>query len=321
MHVTTYTPELRRMLTEGTGQLAHPLRLRLTDRLLATQASDGGFPGRLGSSDLYYAGFAARSAGLLEIEKSSFWEGLWTFLYRGDHVIADVAQAVSALLVRSELDRAGRKACCPDSEKRFIDGTLSVVERFRHPDGGYAKRIGGPVSTYHTFLAALCFESAGRPLSEPDRIGELVLRHRGREGGFSDVVSDEVEGTNATAAAVSLLELLDALDGQVARDARDFLIRQQRDDGGFAASPGTPAADLMSTFTALLTLVRLDAKQTVRMGAVGRYVKKLALPEGGFAGAVGDRTGDIEYLYYGLGTLALLARHVARAKPVQERIP
>ena len=66
----------------------------------------------------------------------------------------------------------------------------------------------------------------------------------------------------------------------------------------------------MSTFTGLVTLVDLGAVPDVRLADVGRYVKSLAAPSGGFVGAKGDNASDMEYTYYGLGTLALLAEQV-----------
>jgi len=315
--LTTYVSELREMLAEGVEGVSSGLRDRVSGWLVSGQRADGGFAGPRGASDLYYAGFASRLAGILGLTEARFWDGLWKFLYQSQRAVRDIPEAVSALLLKRELDGVGRKACCPGSERLFIEGALLAVEGFRCADGGYSKTRGGPASAYHTFLAALCFELAERPMPGTEGIGEVLGGHRGPGGGYSDVVVGEasaVEGTNATAAVVSLLSMFGRLDGETAEGAQAFLRSQQRADEGFAATPTAPMADLMSTFTGLLTLVRLGGASSVKLGGVGRYVKSLVLADGSFGASIGDRTGDVEYGYYGLGTLSLLAREVARVR-------
>ncbi|HUV38803.1 MAG TPA: prenyltransferase/squalene oxidase repeat-containing protein, partial [Planctomycetota bacterium] len=119
------------------------------------------------------------------------------------------------------------------------------------------------------------------------------------------------EGTNPTAAALGILSTLDALDATTARRARTFLVSMQRADGGFAATPGAPVSDLMSSFTALAALGDTGSLEDVRLGDLGRYVKGLALEPGGFRGSPADEATDVEYTYYGLGVLALLAEAAA----------
>jgi geranylgeranyl transferase type-2 subunit beta len=54
-----------------------------------------------------------------------------------------------------------------------------------------------------------------------------------------------------------------------------------------------------------LTLADLGALNEIDVPAVHRYAKQLEQPDGGFLGAVWDHAADVEYTFYGLGTLAL----------------
>ena len=140
-------------------------------------------------------------------------------------------------------------------------------------------------------------------MSAPDETRRLVLSRRSPAGGFADTLETETPGTNPTAAGVGLLRILDALDQRAAA----FLLAQQRPDGGFAAHPAAPVSDLLSTFTALVALADAGAIRRARLADVGRFVQRLALPSGGFAPVLADDSSDVEYTFYGLGSLALLA--------------
>jgi geranylgeranyl transferase type-2 subunit beta len=81
----------------------------------------------------------------------------------------------------------------------------------------------------------------------------------------------------------------------------------QTDEGGLRANTRIPIADLLSTFTGTLTLADLGASDMIDRGAARRYVDSLELEPGGFRGAEWDPAHDVEYTFYGLGALALLA--------------
>jgi geranylgeranyl transferase type-2 subunit beta len=72
------------------------------------------------------------------------------------------------------------------------------------------------------------------------------------------------------------------------------------------ANTRIPLADLLSTFTGLLTLIDLDGASEIDVEACGRYAQALEQPEGGFRGGLWDEASDVEYTFYGLGTLALV---------------
>jgi geranylgeranyl transferase type-2 subunit beta len=55
----------------------------------------------------------------------------------------------------------------------------------------------------------------------------------------------------------------------------------------------------------MLTLADLGALDEVDTDAALRYVQSLQQPSGGFLGAAWDEVVDVEYTFYGLGSLAL----------------
>jgi geranylgeranyl transferase type-2 subunit beta len=81
----------------------------------------------------------------------------------------------------------------------------------------------------------------------------------------------------------------------------------QTSEGGLRANTRIPIADLLSTFTGVLTLVDLDGLDAIDKSAVRRYVTQRQRDDGGYFGAAWDQAVDVEYTFYGLGTAALLA--------------
>jgi geranylgeranyl transferase type-2 subunit beta len=63
----------------------------------------------------------------------------------------------------------------------------------------------------------------------------------------------------------------------------------------------------LSTFTGAWTLADLGAIDQLDLVAVKPFVESLQWDHGGFQAAAWDVTTDVEYTFYGLGCLALLA--------------
>ena len=134
------------------------------------------------------------------------------------------------------------------------------------------------------------------------------------EGGFREIRVSKRASTNPTAAAIATLSMLDGLEEEFAQGAVDFLCEMQNDEGGFRANTRIPIADLLSTFTSLVALGDLGAIAEVNIPAVEKFAASLKHEDGGFLGAAWDEKCDVEYSFYGLGTLALCA---IRDQPIQ----
>jgi geranylgeranyl transferase type-2 subunit beta len=303
-----YLARLTLRLADGTSRLSDETRERHAGFLASQQLPDGGFPGRDGPSDLYYTGFALRGLAILGALDGSLAERATSFL-RGrlteKTTLVDLASLVMGGIL---METATGGDPFAEANPRWRDAMAEALEGFRRDDGGYAKAAeGGVSSTYYTFLVLICRELIERPPPRPADLVRFLYSRRQEDGGFLEISAMKRSGTNPTAAAVASLSLLDALTDDAAASAAEFLGSMQTEEGGLRANTRIPIADMLSTFTGLVSLVDLGATGAIDLPAVRRFALELELPSGGFHAALWDPGFDAEYSFYGLGTLALLA--------------
>jgi geranylgeranyl transferase type-2 subunit beta len=302
-----YLRQLTLRLAAGVLQLPEAVRELHADFLRSRQRSDGGFPGREGDSDLYYTGFALRSLFLLGELSGPVADLAADFLRRRRQPEQNVLDLLSLVYGATLLEWSAGLDVCGDETPPWQDAIARSLQSLRRDDGGYAKtREGGAGSTYHSFLVALCLQLLGRPLPQPERLVEFIRSQQCDGGGFRDVRAAKRAGTNPTAAAIGVLKLLDALDDGIAQDTIGFLSDMQSREGGLLANTRIPVADLLSTFTGVVTLADLGGLDAINRSAALRFARSLETPQGGFRGAAWDPDADVEYTFYGLGCLALL---------------
>ncbi|HZV07216.1 MAG TPA: prenyltransferase/squalene oxidase repeat-containing protein [Gemmataceae bacterium] len=307
-----YLLSLTLRLADGISRLPAKVRARHADYLRAAQNADGGFSGREGGSDLYYTGFALRGLAVLDSLTPAIAERAGDYL-RGcltqqTSVIDFFSLLYSCVLVQL----AGGPDVLAGSSPDWPDRVAEMLERFRTSDGGYAKTIGSASgSTYHTFLVALCYQLLGRQLPRLADVVRFVASRRREDGGYVEIAPMRRGGTNPTAAAVGLLQLAKDEMPQALEEVRGeviaFLAGMASPEGGLRANGRAPLADLLSTFTAAWTLEQLGGLQHLDEEQLWRYAESLERPEGGFHGGLWDEGHDVEYTFYGLGVLALLA--------------
>src|SRR6185437_8059937 len=156
------------------------------------------------------------------------------------------------------------------------DAVCTTLERLRRSDGGYAKTDEGQSSsTYQSFLVVLCLQLLDRPLVEPERLAAFAKSRQRDDGGFVEIGPMKNSGTNPTAAAIGLLKILDACDNEIRENTLDFLANMQTDEGGLRANTRIPLADVLSTFTGLLTLADLNALTEIDVTAARKFVESL----------------------------------------------
>jgi len=304
----SYLGNLTLRLAAGAGRLPQETRVRHVAYLADAQNADGGFSARQGPSDLYYTGFALRALAILgELDEPMSARAAGFLKQRLEQQLPGIdflSLVTGAVLVEMATGVDVFAEASRDRRQSVID----FFERFRRGDGGYAKTPrGGQGSTYHTFLVAACKQMVGAPLDEAEQMAEMVRSRRREDGGFVEIGVIRHSGTNPTAAAIGLLQMLDSLDEPTRRAVAEFLARMQNQEGGLRANPRIPVADLLSTFTGLVALAGVDAVSAIDTAAVLRFVKSLEQPRGGFRAGAFDHAVDVEYTFYGLGTLALLA--------------
>src|SRR5438105_791707 len=303
-----YLTRLTNRLLDGIERLPTEVRERNTAYLLEAQNPDGGFSGREGGSDLYYTGFALRSLAVLQSLNPEVCTKAAGFLKQRMTGSAGVVDFFSLVVCCYLVPIGGGPDVLADAPPDWRERVASTLETFRTPDGGYGKTPGAPHgSTYTSFLVALCLQLLGKELPGPERLTAFVKARRRDDGGYVEISAMRRSGTNPTAAGVGLLQILGALDDEARFAVANFLAGLPSPfEGGLRANDRIPAADLLSTFTGGWTLDQLGCANKLDWERVRSYAEGCERPAvGGFRGGLWDDRTDVEYTFYGLGTLAL----------------
>jgi geranylgeranyl transferase type-2 subunit beta len=300
-----YLTRLTIRLLEGVERLPVDLRERHAAYLRAAQNPDGGFSGRTGDSDLYYTGFALRSLAVLQALDAEICGRAAGYLRERMAGSASVVDFFSLVVSCYLVPLGGGPDVLAQAPEDWRDRVTLALESFRSPDGGYGKTPGAPYgSTYTSFLVALCYELLGRPIPLPERLVQFVQSRRRPDGGFVEISAMKRSGANPTAAAVGLLHLLGALDDASRAGVIGFVAAlPSLLEGGLRANDRIPVADLLSTFTGGWTVDQLSGD--LDWAALRSYAEGCERQIGGFRGGLWDEEADVEYTFYGLGTLAL----------------
>ena len=300
----SYLVDLIVRLGTGLEQLAPTRREVHLQWYRSQQQPDGGFAGREGGSDLYYTAFAVRAMGVLGGLVDPWAKEVAEFLRAAKQQDASVIDLISLVLAARQLEMAAGRQVLPERGP-WIDLLIAKLESLRTDDGGYAKSADGRAgSTYQTFLTLLAYELLDAQPTQPGAAIDFLRNQRREDGGYVEIRAMRRSGVNPTAAAVAALQILQAEPSDV-EDLVDFIADLQNDEGGFCANTRIPAADLLSTFTALQTLQQLQRIDAVNLSAVQQFAAALEQPTGGFVAAAWDDVADVEYAFYGLGALAL----------------
>jgi geranylgeranyl transferase type-2 subunit beta len=304
---------LTQRLAIGLQDLEPQRASRHADFILRFQQANGGFSGRAGGADLYYTSFAVRTLALLNALDRDRCQSIAEYL-RGAATIGryNLIDLVSWFYSMITVQLAGNLGAYEGDVETLADEVCAALESFRRLDGGYAKtHEGGVGSTYHTFLAALCYELLGRSLPDSSGVVGFFLSRRREDGGFVEIAQMKRSGTNPTAAAAVMLNRFEAMDSQTASGVGLYLTQVRGLEGGFRSNTQIPFCDLLSTFTGLLTANELQQANQIDAASIRRFAEQLEQADGGFRGAAWDQEADPEYTFYGLGVLALLQAPVA----------
>ena len=307
--VEPYLTRLTTRLLDGIERLPADVRERNTRYLLEAQNPDGGFSGREGGSDLYYTGFALRSLAVLQALNPDVCGNAANFLRTRMSGSAGVVDLFSLVVSCYLVPLGGGPDVLADAPPDWRDRVAATLETFRAPDGGYGKVPAAPHgSTYTSFLVTLCLQLLDRPNPEAGKLAAFVKSRRRADGGYVEISAMKRSGTNPTAAGVGVLQILGELDDDAKAGTADFLAALPSPfEGGLRANDRIPAADLLSTFTGGWTLDQLGFAPKLDWDAVRGYAEGCAKEVGGFRGGLWDDRTDVEYTFYGLGTLALAA--------------
>lgn len=311
--MSEYLRVLNDRLAVSLARLPQSLRERHAQYLASKQNPDGGFIGRDTESDLYYTGFALRGLAVLDALSPEICQRAGEFLRGCLTKQASVVDFFSFLYACVLVQASSGLDVLAGSAEDWPSRVAAELGNFRTKDHGYNKSPGAASgSTYHTFLVGLCFELLGKKLPNADDVIRFVEARRRDDGGYVEVSAMRRSGTNPTAAAIGLLHLLKGRD--LPKDEVEptiaYLAEMPSMEGGLRANDRIPLADLLSTFTGCWTLAQLNALDRIKPRQAYHYVQSLERPEGGFLGGVWDEASDVEYTFYGLGSLALLHEFV-----------
>lgn len=310
---------LRDDIREGLAKTSPDFRARHTAWILAQQCPEGGFANRRGKVDLYYTGFALRSLSALnELSASVATKAVEWLLAIGHSpdavrlrqpqgAFCDTVQAASWWDAVILCEEAAARKCMDEAERlRLQSLTFQRIESMRRADGGYAKtNIETHGSLYHTFLAASLHARTGTPLPRSDETRAFLRSLARADGGFIENKYSKRPGTNGTSAGVFLSLILNELD--VNEKHFEFMESMRNEEGGFEAAPSAPLADLLSTYTALLTLKMAGRLNSDLLDAAAQYARSLEMAGGGYTGFALESTVDCEYTFYGLGVESIVA--------------
>ncbi len=303
-----YLPRLMLRLTIGAAQLPSELQSLHANYVLSKQQPDGGWAGREGESDVYYTSFALRSLAILGLLEGQVAERAAQFLQSRLTTRETIVDLLSLVYSAKLIEAACGLDPLSASREGWSTRLAELLHTLRRPDGGFSKSLEGQAgSTYQTFLVLLCLELIEQPCPDAEAAAAFLLKQRQADGGFLEIRVAKRSGTNPTAAAIGALQVLKRLDAETATDAAEFLVDLQTDEGGFQANTRIPLPDLLSSFTACVTLADLEHLDWINIDAVRRYAESMQQLTGGFRGFEFDPADDIEYCFYGLGLLALLA--------------
>lgn len=277
--------------------------------LLKHQMEDGGFRGREGDSDLYYTGFAVRALAVTGGIEDEHLQRLEDFLSQQKPLNLGVIDLLSWLYSALVVQAAGGRDLLADSPADFAAQVSARLEQTRVSDGGYTKNSEGSAgSTYHSFMVALTYELIGHKQPRPNALIQFLYDRQRDDGGFVEIAPMRRSGTNPTAAAVALLNSLGGMDDDIKDDVQGFLTDVVSTEGGYQANTRIPFADGLSTFTGLLTAQDVGRPDIIPHHRIADWLTRhIENADGGFKGASWDQQADVEYTFYGLGILGLLA--------------
>ncbi len=304
-----YLQNLTERLATGLARMPDSERAVHVSYLQGAQNPDGGFSGRMGGSDLYYTAFALRSLAVLNALAGPVAERVAPYLRRCLREQATVIDFFSLLYACALVQAATGIDVLADSPPDWPDRVAGSLEALRAPDGGYGKSPGANMgSTYHTFLVGLCYELLGRKLPRGDEVRAFIESRRREDGGYVELSPMRRGGTNPTAAAVGVLQLIcsEPLPADVIEGVTRFLLEVRAEQGGLKAHNRIPFADLLSTFTGSWTLAQLGRLNRLDLTTLEEYARRVGHSGGGFRGHAFDDDRDVEYTFYGLGVLALV---------------
>ena len=190
-----------------------------------------------------------------------------------------IIDLISLIFGAAICEMAVGEVVLPDDDVAWRHNVASLLASLRTDDGGFAKTPEGRAgSTYQTFLAILCHELIELPIPDVGSnrvVSRLTAASRRRLPGDPGGQTSRGEPDRRRHWKPQGTRASDPADHAA---TASFLAEMQSDEGGLTANTRIPFADLLSTFTGLLTLADLDAISMVNVEAINRYALTMQSP-------------------------------------------
>jgi geranylgeranyl transferase type-2 subunit beta len=297
-----------RRMRAGSTVLGGSFRRRHTEYLVATQSSTGAFVGPDGAADPYYTRFALHALIVLGLPaEAPSWMSAAAWLKSRQRPMTSVLECLDVWQSLRFLEAVGLMP--PEDCRRYawLDESIDLLAACRTADGAVALVPGGVTSPYYAFLALMCYDLMGRLMPDLDRAVDAVRACATPDGGFAGHPGAAAGQASPTAAALCFLSGAEAMDEATSARGAAFLASLQRPDGGLAAHPNVKDGDLLSTFTGLYALAAVGRAGILKLGPLGRFLRATENPCGGFRPVAVGGTADVEYTFYGVAALSILA--------------
>jgi hypothetical protein len=266
------------------------------DYVRSKRKADGGYAGPGNRSDLYYTFFALADIVFLgsAVDIKPTKRYISTF---GEGESLDLVHLCCLMRCHNLLAMAATPSLKPGRLGRFLQTrryakTLKLLKR----------KAEDAVRVYDLFLVAQTGRELGVDLVSKEKV-RSVLEHAVRDtGGFSD--PNTASGTTTVTAAASWLHLW--MDGAVPPKTVDWFATVKTKAGGFRANSKAPIPDLLSTASAIQALSWAGETLGAATPHVLEFVESCWMDDGSFGANSVCPSGDVEYMYYGLSSLANL---------------
>jgi prenyltransferase beta subunit len=287
------------------------------------KSPSGGFLDRSGKTDLYYSVFGYTLSLVFDIkldinrekeylsklkeeEKPDF---VHTICYlRADFLLNVIKWRQKSGLSAKKLMsfNFAKDLFAKELIKKTIADNKAYLEELKAHQAGdlgfnHNKKTSAVSTVYANYLMWTLYQDLQWDANHIAGILKANMNLQLANGSYANEEKSNDGVTSATAAGIIMSEYM------LRESSADWLLNLMTKKGGFRAASGVPIADLLSTSTALLALkVReenLDAYAENCLNFVNLHWDE----SGGFFGSIADMTCDVEYTYYALLAIGILA--------------
>lgn len=284
----TITIKLLKTIQRGYEALSQDAKLMMSDFILTQRCKDGGFINKQGEQDLYYTTFGSLLQYVFGINYNT--GELKRYLNSIDADNLDLIHYAAYM-------RCRLLASVTDSKFLGVLTSLISQKNIRSEESFEVWPNNNKNAPYSRFIWLSLLEDTNNSKQHTWLSEEYAIKG----GGYSNVKGQDSASVNATAAALMVKGQNEGYDN-TSQDVL-YLLNSQLPSGGFKASPQTHMPDLLSTATALFTLLCYDVQPRY---SAQEFVEAHWLDNGGFGATILDSNSDVEYLFYGLLALGTL---------------